>query len=225
MDNTDFIPTKDSAFAEWLQTVVAYLNAHATGWQIPAGTVTELTALQSDFASKFETAEHPATRTSVVMLAKTEARKAAEAKIREVLKAYVTYNPAVTDEDRKSMGLPIHKTTRTPSPVATDAPDTDIDTSVIGRVTIHFYEKGSRHKKAKPAGQHGAEISWVLSDIPVTRWDELIHSNIDTNSPFTLAFEHDRVLRSPLGKYTRRKVTMERNHERDNSVAVESLES
>ncbi|MDR1346899.1 MAG: hypothetical protein LBJ63_00490 [Prevotellaceae bacterium] len=191
MEKIDFIPRQDNKFAEWLQTVVAYLNAHATGWQIPAGTVTELTALQSDFAARYETAENPATRTSVAVLAKTEARKAAEAKIREVLKAYVTYNPAVTDEDRKLMGLPIHKTTRTPSPVANDAPDTDIDTSVIGRVTIHFYEKGSRHKKAKPAGQHGAEISWTLLDTPPMRWDELIHSNIDTNSPFTLAFEHD----------------------------------
>ncbi|MDR1198204.1 MAG: hypothetical protein LBK94_04225, partial [Prevotellaceae bacterium] len=62
MENTDFIPTKDSSFAEWLQTAVGYLGTHATGWQIPAGTVTELTALQSDFASKFETAENPATR-------------------------------------------------------------------------------------------------------------------------------------------------------------------
>ncbi|MDR1197444.1 MAG: hypothetical protein LBK94_00310 [Prevotellaceae bacterium] len=192
MENIDFIPRQDNKFAEWLQTAVNYLNTHATAWQIPAGTMTELTALQGDFASKFETAENPATRTSAAVLVKTESRKAAEAKIRAVLKAYVTYNPAVTDEDRKSMRLPIHKTTRTPSPVATDAPDTDIDTSVIGRVTIHFFERGSRHKKAKPAGQHGAEISWVLSDTPITRWDELIHSNIDTNSPFTLAFEHDQ---------------------------------
>jgi hypothetical protein len=35
--------------------------------------------------------------------------------------------------------------------VAKDAPDADTDTSVIGRITIGFFEKGSRHKKAKPA--------------------------------------------------------------------------
>jgi hypothetical protein len=94
-------------------------------------------------------------------------------------------------EDRKAMGLPIHKSGRTPAPVATDAPDVDVDTSTIGRLNILFFEKGSKHKKAKPAGQHGVEIAWIQRDTPPTRWDELLHSNIDTNSPFTLVFEND----------------------------------
>jgi hypothetical protein len=36
------------------------------------------------------------------------------------------------------------------------------------------------------------EIAWALSDTPVTRWNELTHSNVDTNSPFTLVFENDQ---------------------------------
>ncbi|MDR2765316.1 MAG: hypothetical protein LBB90_09845 [Tannerella sp.] len=32
----------------------------------------------------------------------------------------------------------------------------------------------------------------MISDTPPTRWDELIHSGIDTHSPFTLAFENDQ---------------------------------
>jgi hypothetical protein len=104
----------------------------------------------------------------------------------------LTWNHEVTDTDRDGLGIPIHKTTRTPAPVATEAPESDIDTSVIRRLIIHFFEKGNRHKKAKPAGQHCVEIAWTLSDTPVTRWDELIHSNVDTNSPFTLVFENDQ---------------------------------
>jgi hypothetical protein len=36
------------------------------------------------------------------------------------------------------------------------------------------------------------EIGWTQSDTPITRWDELTHSNVDTNSPFTLSFENDQ---------------------------------
>jgi hypothetical protein len=55
-----------------------------------------------------------------------------------------------------------------------------------------FFEKSNGHKRGKPAGQHGAEIRWDILDAPPARWDELIHSDIDTSSPFTLWFEHDQ---------------------------------
>jgi hypothetical protein len=101
-------------------------------------------------------------------------------------------NTHVTPDDLRGMGIVVPSSSRTPSPVAVDSPDADADTSTIGRVGIHFFEKGSRHKKGKPAGQHGAEIRWAILDTPPARWDELIHSDIDTNSPFTLIFEHDQ---------------------------------
>ncbi|MDR1552126.1 MAG: hypothetical protein LBS69_01520, partial [Prevotellaceae bacterium] len=47
--------------------------------------------------------------------------------------------------------------------------------------------------KAKPAGQHGAEIRWTISDTPVVDVEELIHSAFDTHTPFTLEFQgHER---------------------------------
>ena len=190
--STDFIPKSDNKFVVWLKTLVAYLLAKVTEWKLPQADVDELETLAADFETALEVAENPSTRTKVSVQIKNDARKAAESKIRIFLKAFVTYNPAVTDADRDAMDIPIHKTTRTKSPVAKDSPDNDTDTSVIGHVTVHFYEKGSRHKKAKPEGQHGAEIAWIVSDTPPTRWDELLHSNIDTNSPFTLSFEHDQ---------------------------------
>jgi hypothetical protein len=101
-------------------------------------------------------------------------------------------NPAVTDDDLNHMGLPTRSSGRHPAPVATEAPDADVETSTIAHLTIHFFEKGSNHKKGKPAGQHGAEIRWAMLDTPPARWDELVHSEIDTNSPFTLQFENDQ---------------------------------
>ncbi|MDR2292639.1 MAG: hypothetical protein LBE11_04100 [Prevotellaceae bacterium] len=98
----------------------------------------------------------------------------------------------VTDEDRDGLGIPIYKTTRTPAPVATTYPDFDVDSSVIRRLTIHFYDSGSRKSKAKPAGQHGAEIRWAILDAPPVSIGDLIRSSFDTHTPFTFEFDENQ---------------------------------
>jgi hypothetical protein len=69
--------------------------------------------LMTTFEQTLEIAETLSTRTKVTVQAKKDARKAVESKTRIVLKAYVTYNFAVTNSDRDAMGLPVHKTSRT----------------------------------------------------------------------------------------------------------------
>jgi hypothetical protein len=59
-------------------------------------------------------------------------------------------------------------------------------------VKIFFQDIDSTHK-AKPKGQHGAQIRWMILTSPPENVDDLIHSAFDTNSPFTLEFgEADR---------------------------------
>ncbi|MDR0982341.1 MAG: hypothetical protein LBM07_03750, partial [Culturomica sp.] len=48
---------------------------------------------------------------------KNATRKEYETQLRMFIKSYITYNPKVSDEDKINMGLPVHKTTRTPVPV------------------------------------------------------------------------------------------------------------
>jgi hypothetical protein len=190
--SNDYLPKKDRNFLQWAVNFLSYLLASLTRFKFPQTVYDDLVEKRDDFSAKLDVAENPATRTTLTVQAKNTAKTALEKTVRTAVNEYLTFNHLVTDEDRDGLGIPIRKTTRTPAPVAKDAPDSDVDTSMIGRVTIHFYEMGGKHKKAKPAGQHCAEIAWVQSDTPVTRWDGLIHSNMDTNSPFTLVFEHDQ---------------------------------
>jgi hypothetical protein len=124
--------------------------------------------------------------------AKNDSRKTLEKSLRQAVKEYLANNHLVTDEDRDNLGLPIHKTTRTPAPVATTYPDFDVDSSVIRRLTVHFYDQGSKKSKAKPAGQHGAEIKWAILDAPPASLNDLIHSAFDTHTPFTLEFDENQ---------------------------------
>ncbi|MDR1984058.1 MAG: hypothetical protein LBQ28_04450 [Prevotellaceae bacterium] len=186
--STDFIPKADNQFLVWLKTLIAYLQTKFAEWGVPQTDVRDLETLASEFEDALGIAENPSTRTVVTIQAKNDARHAAESKTRVVLKAYVTYNPAVSNADRDAMGLPIHKTTRTPAPVPTDVPEAEIVLPSPAVVEIHFRSAESSHK-AKPDGVHGAEFAWAILDTPPVDWKQLIHSAFDTHTPLRLTFE------------------------------------
>jgi hypothetical protein len=182
----------DINFFIWQSVFISGASSRYKVLGIPDNIWKELLDMQADFQTKYRIAENPETRTSSAVERRKEARKVYEARLRTVIKAYITYNPTVTDVERQDLGLPVHKTGHTPAPVATEAPDVTVDTSTIGWLFIYFFMRGGHHKKGKPAGQHGVEVGWIISDTPPTRWDELTHSAIDTNSPFKLSFENDQ---------------------------------
>jgi hypothetical protein len=188
---SDFIPKPDRLFLDWLNLVVNYLNNKFQLWNIPEVERQKVEQLLTAFATAFGLADNPQTRTPAAVTAKQETRKLAETGIRALLRSYVTNNPLVTDEDRRNMELPIHKTTRTPVPVPTTMPFFEVDSSVLRRLTIHFFDQNT--KKAKPAGVHGAEIRWAILDAPTVDVEDLTNSSFDTRTPFTLEFKgHER---------------------------------
>jgi hypothetical protein len=168
-----------------------YLMSRVTKFKVPQEEYDLLEHEKDVYAQKLQVANADATHTPLNVLAKNVAKKVLDKHVRRVVKAFLINNPLLTDEDLKLLGLPIHKTTRTPAPVAETAPDFDIDSSIIRRLIIHFFEKDGDHKRGKPAGQHGAEIAWVISDTPPALVKELIHSSFDTRTPFTLEFEEN----------------------------------
>jgi hypothetical protein len=193
MYNQDYLPTKDRELLEWVINFLLNLLASLTRFGFPQDLYQLLSDKRDVFASKLSVADNPMTRTKGAVIEKNDARKDLTQALRQAIRQYLTYNTAVTDKDRGDLGLPIHKTTRTPAPVAATYPDFDIDSGTIRRLSIHFYDQGSKKSKAKPAGQHGAEIRRMKSDTPIVDVKDLIYSAFDTHTPFTLEFEgHER---------------------------------
>jgi hypothetical protein len=191
--NKNFIPKPDAAFDTWQGNLMVGVAPKAPAWNIPLDAVAELQTLKARWTTAYAAFENPATRNHLIVTEKRNARNAYETEIRKFVKSYLAYNPAVTDNDREELGLTVPKHSRTPAPVATTYPDFDIDSGTIRRLTIHFYDQGSKKSKAKPEGQHGAEIRWIISDVPVVDVPELIHSSFDTHTPLTLEFAgHER---------------------------------
>jgi hypothetical protein len=191
MNTNDFIPRGDNLFLLWLKTLIAYVQTKLSAWAIPSQAFSELTTLMNTFQNALALTQNPATHTAITVRAKNEARTAVETKVRLFLKAYVTYNPAVTNPDREAMELPIHKTTHDPSPIAKTFPWTAILINLARHLQIDF--RGSEASKAKPDGQHGMELVGQIGGEKPADQLEMPLSYFDTNSPLIIEFkEEDR---------------------------------
>jgi hypothetical protein len=189
----NFIPGNDRAFFIWLKNMVAYIVSKGLDYfNIPNEEFDTLSTQATTFEQKLNIAEEPDTRTKSAVQAKNDARETVEKTARIFVKRFLNNNPLVTNADRDNKGLPIYKDTRTPAPVATTYPDFDIDSSIIRRLSVHFYDQGSKKSKAKPEGQHGVEIRWAMTDTPPATIAELTNSSFDTHTPFILNFEENQ---------------------------------
>jgi hypothetical protein len=182
----DYIPIKDEAFLDWADNLYNYALNHFTSWNIPSPQ-DQLGPLLTAYQTAFQTALN-LNRDKVDVLAKNALKK----EIRIYVRAYLINNPAVTDEDKTAMGLPVHKTTHTPVSVPTTAPQLFINTGTRRRFTITYQDEGS-DRRGKPHGVHGVEVRWAILEHPPAVISELVNSAFDTKPPLTIDFEeHER---------------------------------
>jgi hypothetical protein len=188
----DYLPRPDRLFLAWLIAFIHYLSTAFVRLKFPEDLFTDLLQQHADFEQKFQVAEDPSTHTPLTVATKNAARKLVEKTVRQAVKEYLINNHLLTEADFKGLGLPVHKTTHTPSPVAGEAPDYEIDSRVIRRLIIYFFARGSQRRKGKEVGQHGGEILWAIRDTPPTSIHDLTNSTFDTHSPVTFTFDEDQ---------------------------------
>jgi hypothetical protein len=186
----DYIPQSDGAFLEWSKTLVTYVAAHLTAFNVPQNALTHIQTELAAYETAYNAAQNP-NRGKVDVLTKNEARDALKASLRTFVKAYLTYNPTVSDADKEDMGLPLHDNIRTPTPPPSTIPEAEIDSSIIRQLTIHFKDNGSE-KRGKPRGVHGIELRWSLLEAPPASVEDLKNSAFDTASPYTFTFNESQ---------------------------------
>jgi hypothetical protein len=173
---------------KWKTGLELDTNLSAFGWN-SAECIAVLAPINAFLTARaaYETDNSTAKR-----LTKDEAKTAAVAAMREFANTSIRYNKRMTDEDKLIYGIRPKDSTPTPETAPGTFPEAEPDTSVIRQITIHFRDSGTK-KRGKPDPGHGAEIRWSHLDHPPSGLDELIHSDFDTASPFTLTFgEEDR---------------------------------
>jgi hypothetical protein len=192
-NNTDYIPRGYGPFLEFAKNLYAYALANFNRWSIPSPQA-DLEALLTGYEAKFEAAQNP-NRGKVDTLNKKKSRAALEKAVRAYCKAYLLYNPKVTDEDRERMGLPVYTGSRSPVNVPGSVPVLTVRLNNPRELPLYYHDSVSG-KRGKPPHVHGIEIRWVILDHFPADIIELTQSAFDTASPCVLKFaEHERGLR------------------------------
>jgi hypothetical protein len=153
----------------------------------PSDEYQNLSTLRNDFSDKLDIADAAATRTSLTVGAKNAAAEALRSAIRQDVNQYLAYNPAVTENDHRGLGIPIHSKERHPAQKAPHAPHISAAAGDLRQVRFDFGE--SEGSKRKPAGQHGVEVASVIADTKPADTDELTRSSFDTHTPLVLTFK------------------------------------
>jgi hypothetical protein len=141
-------------------------------------------------STKFNAWSDPATRTKLSII---ELNQAEEVYLAFYVMLYemFTASPLVENTDLESMGFPARSTDeRVKAPVADKAPAYTLEPLGSDRVRVHFFNADSVRQSGKPAGQHGAEIGWILLDEERQIFHkDFTHSSFDTRSPYTFDLE------------------------------------
>jgi hypothetical protein len=177
-----YIPPQDGELATWITGFMQNIIVIGPRVNFPESVQQEIMKFGGDFNQKYLIAKDPATRTTVTIKAKDEARKKLEEKIRSAVNEYLAYNHLVTDEDKVTLGLHVRDPKPTPSPISDVPPSIEARSGTAGNVDFHIIGP-------KPLGQHGAEIVWAVLDTKPIGWKDLTHSSFCTRSPLRLSFD------------------------------------
>lgn len=185
---SDVIPQSDGDFDTLMNQFIPYVAGHATNLGVPTAMATALTSELELWTDSF--ADHQAKQTAALAATgvKDQTRATLTTQARAAIRI-IQNNPAVTDEQRQSMGLPVHDDKRTRVPVPTTRPVVQIESLEHLEHVVNFRDESKPKSKAKPAGVRGAEIwIWIGPNPPADpagfRWVAL-----DSATPYLMVHE------------------------------------
>ncbi|MDR1500276.1 MAG: hypothetical protein LBI58_04775 [Tannerellaceae bacterium] len=195
MLGSHLIPRNHTEKYFFIGSVVTYLADNAErfgmGKETPIGKwyadifLGEYGRYEEAFAAWFE----PTTQTHAAGIRLNDEEKRITPIFRDLCNM-LRFIPLVENADLVAMNLPLKPTYQhhQRSPIADNMPSFDILPIEGHRLRIFFYPGHSSAHVAKPRGQHGAEIRWILAEEPVKDVEELTQSSFHTASPCTLNF-------------------------------------
>ena len=190
-NNKDYVPHPDDLFNLWILKLIAYVTNITVVWNIPGSEIIALNVKIDKWTAEYSVGGlgQKGDRTAKQVNDKNEARADLEKAVRLFIKAWLAYNPAVTNADRIAMQIPVHDATPTPEPVPDKVPLVDI-APLQGAMILFNFSKG--HKEAgvkhrgKPEHTHGLKIYYKLGDPAPTGIDDCNKTVTATKTPYKL---------------------------------------
>ncbi|MDR1419481.1 MAG: hypothetical protein LBI86_03825 [Treponema sp.] len=186
----DYIPKNFQEFDAFYKNYCQIVNARTTGstpaWtHIPAARVTDLSGGYAAWYNAWSAYKDD--KTKVKLAAARTAQKEGAGIVREFTNEFIRYSRAVSDDDKRLLGVHIPDPTPSPIPDPATRPEFSLRVKDIRKIRIDFQDQGSE-RRAKPYGMDGAVVHWLVSDHAAQATGELTGSVLATRTPFTLEF-------------------------------------
>lgn len=185
----DFIGDTDAGILAFASNFSSVITLAPLPLGLTVLQATALAALVSNYSAALTASTDPGTRGPAAVLSKEEKKRLLISNIR-LLARIVQANPAVSNDQRFSLGLPIR---RVPGsiPAPAEAPDVDIK-SVSGRTIKCRVHSSTSTRRGKPAGVAGFNIySHVGATPPSSLVDWTLEGHASRPSKVEIALPAD----------------------------------
>ncbi len=158
-----FLPQSESDLLLWSENFKMLITEAPATYGLDAAKATAYASTQDAFASAFQIARDPSTRTRPNVATKDAAKDDLIASSRNLSKI-VEGTPSVTDAQKLALGLTVRKAP-TPRPVPGDAPTIEVMNVSFRSVMIRLHgDEPSR--RGRPVDVAGASIFSFVGDTP-----------------------------------------------------------
>ncbi len=169
--SADYIPTRDSDFDTFQLNLMQEVLLHGPGAAVPWGysqvRLDDLTTFGNRWNAAWLVARNKTSRTSADVQEKDSAREAFEPELRQFVKEFLINNSVITEQQLKDMGLPVHDTVRSRTPVPTSVPAVELSGGKGATVVVRFKQSGGSpgaKGRGKPDGVSRIEMAIKIGD-------------------------------------------------------------
>lgn len=184
MPKLGVFPSKEADLNSYFQTVVPYLVSNATRLLVVTANQTLLNSSLAAWNASFPASQNINLRTKTIVQSKDVAKENLMVAIRRVYDDIPA--SVLTLQDRNTLNLDLPSGSKTPSPVPTQKPIAQVDTSKRLTHTISFTNQDGT--AAKPAGVRGCQI-WHKVGVAPASIADLDFITSDTASPYIQQFD------------------------------------
>jgi len=158
----DYIPKRDDDFFNFQGNLDNEVVANAVAWGILAAAVAALVARRAVYEPLYTKSQNKGNRTQADVLAHRQMRNVYEKEIRVFDKAYLMFNPLVTDEDRRRMRLTVRDIEPTPRPEITTAPIVGLKGMESGRIEVRCRVTTDQTRPSMPKAANEVAVNYIL---------------------------------------------------------------
>jgi hypothetical protein len=187
-----YIPTQDSLLVPWTQNFSALITASPTSYGLTAGDASAYATLSANYVTAYNAAIAGGTRGPMAVSTKNGAKAALISQARQ-LATIIQATPAVTDDQKVSLGLTVRKTNRTPVPAPTESPLLSFIGATPLQHTMRYAGQSTPSSRALPFGSLVCNVSVWVSATPPTSGTPPTMIVGATKNPFAVNFTTDQV--------------------------------